>query len=61
MAELFLVRRGIIRALDKNPETGKYGSRGIKAGWTQPFCCLANVDNIHESLANALDVTRKGE
>ena len=61
MAELFLVRRGIIRALDKNPETGKYGSRGIKAAWTQLCCCLANVDNVHNSLANDLHVAWKGE
>lgn len=47
----------IPRGLDKNPGTVKFGARGAKAGCTHLCCCIGNVDNMHDMLESAVDLT----
>ena len=61
MANLYVVREGIVKALDLNPGTGAYGHRGIRTGRTELCRTLETVDAVHDSLADAVCVARRGE
>ena len=61
MADLYVVRRGIVHALDKNPGTGAYGYRDIRTGRTELCRTLETVDEVHNSLADAISIARRSE
>ena len=61
MANLYVVRSGVVCALDLNPGTGAFGNRGVRTGRTALCRTLQTVDELHESLAGAICVARRGD
>ena len=60
LANLHLIRRGVDKGLDRNPGTGRLGTRGVTKGRTELMKCYEHIDNVHDALEAVMYAQSRG-
>ena len=60
LANLHLIRRGVDKGLDRNPGTGRLGTRGVTRGRTELLKCYDHIDHLHDALESVMYAHSRG-
>ena len=60
LANLHLICRGVDKGLDRNPGTGRLGTRGVTKGQTELLKCYDHINHLHDALESVMYVHSRG-